>query len=303
MLVPAIAGEGCRTATALLLTSSRSISLYRKIVIKPHEINHDFYKHLRWVQPEMLRPWHPQRSCDLRPLDKVDPTWLRLEYRPFVDVLEKLPEEHKKLFTVQYGHRKDGIAIIREDTVSLVRRHVYDQTSPEFKIARYTISIRDYQVRFATNQKILFSGRERMRCKEMIDKRKKWLRRLREQDYKKFEWIIELLGIIYKPHAPGVRIERTASINALVNLYCNELREKKMNEYKSHLEAEKVPFLEMKLKTLKQIKKDEESINVVCSVDEEIEDTKKLLVKLKTPVTVHPHPVEDTPTVKELPAT
>jgi len=300
MLVPAV-GEGCRTATALLLTSTRRISLYRKIVIKPHEITHDFYKHLRWVQPEMLRPWHPQRSCDLRPLDKVDPTWLRLEYRPFADVLEKLPEEHKKLFTVQYGHRKDGIAIIKEETVSLVRRHVYDQGSPEFKVARYTVMIRDYQVKFATDRAVMFCGRDRKKCKELIDKRKKWLRRIRERDYKLFEWIIELLGIIYKPVAPRVKIERNASINALVNMFCNELREKKMNEYKAHLETEKVPFLEMKLETLKQIKEEEESINVVCSVDEEIEDTKKLLVKLRTPVTVHA--VEDASTIKELPAT
>lgn len=35
--------------------------------------------------------------------------------------------------------------------------------------------------------------------KELIDKRKKQLKLLRKQDYKKFEWILEELDLIYRP--------------------------------------------------------------------------------------------------------
>lgn len=35
--------------------------------------------------------------------------------------------------------------------------------------------------------------------KEMIDKRKKWLSNLRRWDYRRFEWTLEKLNLVYKP--------------------------------------------------------------------------------------------------------
>lgn len=35
--------------------------------------------------------------------------------------------------------------------------------------------------------------------KEKIDKRKKYLSKLRVWDYKRFEWILEKLNLVYKP--------------------------------------------------------------------------------------------------------
>lgn len=64
-----------------------------------------------------------------------------------------------------------------------------------------------------------------------------------------------------------------------------------MKEYKNLLEYEKIPFLEMKLTTLNKIKEDESSINIPCSVDEDIAATKKMLDNLKKgsdAITIHP---------------
>jgi hypothetical protein len=83
-------------------------------------------------------------------------------------------------------------------------------------------------------------------------------------------------------------------------MYCNELRDKKMNDYKMLLESEKVPFLESKLETLQNIKADEESINVSCSVEEEITQTKAMLDKLKLSETITIHPVGSEFEVKQL---
>ncbi|OXA57673.1 28S ribosomal protein S15, mitochondrial [Folsomia candida] len=266
-------------------------SIYAKVVAKRVEIKHDFHKIIKWVPPDYVKPWHPIRSCDLRPLQKTDPNWLKLEFRPFSDIIDKLPEEHRKLFTVEYGHRKDGVDVIMEDTLSQVKCHLFDTTSLPYKIARSTIRIRSLQDQFINHEMTLRSGGHRITCKELIEKRKKWLRRLRKADYKCFEWILDVLGIIFKPDYKNVFVQRRASINVLVHMLCNEIRDKKMKEYKNLLEYEKIPFLEMKLTTLNKIKEDESSINIPCSVDEDIAATKKMLDNLKKgsdAITIHP---------------
>jgi hypothetical protein len=123
----------------------------------------------------------------------------------------------------------------------------------------------------------------------LISKRKKWLGQMRRADYKRFEWILEVLGVLYKLNPPDTRIERKASINVLVNMYCNQVRDKKMGEYKAQLEEEKVPFLKMKLETLQAIRADEQSVNLESSVDDDIRMTRKLLLELeKSHLTIHP---------------
>lgn len=37
-------------------------------------------------------------------------------------------------------------------------------------------------------------------AQELIDRRKKLLKYLRQYDYKKFEWLLEKLNIVYKAH-------------------------------------------------------------------------------------------------------
>lgn len=39
----------------------------------------------------------------------------------------------------------------------------------------------------------------KVRLKELIDLRKKWLKYLRCWDYKRFEWLLEKLDLVYKP--------------------------------------------------------------------------------------------------------
>lgn len=85
------------------------------------------------------------------------------------------------------------------------------------------------------------------------------------------------------------RIERKASLNVLVNIFCNELRDKKMAEYKDELELQKVPFLKMKLETLQAIREDELSVGLQSSVDEDIQETRKRILQLdKEHMTITP---------------
>ena len=66
-----------------------------------------------------------------------------------------------------------------------------------------------------------------------ISSRRKNIGRLREQDYKKYEWLLEKLNLLYKPQPhdapPGQLRERElvarkASIERLTDMWCEELR-------------------------------------------------------------------------------
>ena len=39
----------------------------------------------------------------------------------------------------------------------------------------------------------------KVNLKELIDRRKKFLKYLRRWDYKRFEWLLEKLNLVYKP--------------------------------------------------------------------------------------------------------
>jgi len=98
-----------------------------------------------------------------------------------------------------------------------------------------------------------------------------------------------------------MRIERKAAVDVLVNLYCNEIRDSKMEEFKAELEKEKVPFLEFKLETLKSIKEDEESINLSSSVDDDIKSTEKRLAELKKEhMVIYPSSQREIPSTNNL---
>ncbi|ODM94878.1 28S ribosomal protein S15, mitochondrial [Orchesella cincta] len=284
----------------LLITSSRFLHTTPAACLRKERViatidNHEFHKIIKYNRPEKLKSWDPRKSGDLRPLGEIDPKWLKFEFQPFSEVIDKLPEEHRRIFTVGFGKRSDGTKILLQNDLDKTRRHKYDTTSLDFKVTWSTWRIRNLQDLFAKNPTQQRSRHFKVKVKELIEKRGKWLNQMRHQDYKRFEWIIEVLGVIYKntPKKPA-RVERKASINVLVNLYCNEMRDKKMLEYKTQLELEKVPFLQTKLETLMAIRADEESISMPSSVDQDIRDTRKLLLELeKNHMTIHPTKITD----------
>ena len=80
-----------------------------------------------------------------------------------------------------------------------------------------------------------------------INTRRVLLRWLREKDYKKFEWLLEALNIVYKPR-PFIHeeIQRRVHQSRLTALWCDELRAHKLDQFKSELEAEQPAFLREK---------------------------------------------------------
>jgi len=186
-----------------------------------------------------------------------------------------------------------------------------------------TVKIRNAQALMPVSIPIRRSHLDRTRLKELIEKRKKYLNQLRLKDYRKFEWLIEVLGILFQPFPEYVacrnivlqylknsdligtsfnsfsrflkeRVERKKSITRLTDMYCEAIRQKRLNEYKDDLDSQKIPFLEEKLATLRSIKGDEDSMNIPCSVEKEIQDTVKRLEVLNNSF-MEVKPVPDQP--------
>lgn len=106
---------------------------------------------------------------------------------------------------------------------------------------------------------------------------------LRRWDYKKFEWLLETLNIEYKP-APTIseKVTRKESLRKLCNLYCDGIREDRLNKYKLQLENEQPAFLEEKIRALQFIRDEQRNCGVEVTVtEEEINDIRKQLEEIK----------------------
>ena len=127
------------------------------------------------------------------------------------------------------------------------------------------------------------NSKEKVNLKELIDKRKKFLRLLRIYDYKRFEWLIEKLDVIYRPYPEKFHwITRKESLKKLCRTHCDGIRQERLDAYKMQLQAKQIGFLEDKIKNLEFIRNEQIECKVPVTVlPEEINAVKKQLADLK----------------------
>lgn len=110
----------------------------------------------------------------------------------------------------------------------------------------------------------------KVHLKELIDKRKRFLRYLRAWDYKRFEWALEKLDLVYKPYPSKFHwITRKDSLRKLTDQHCEDIRQTRLNEYRKELEDQQISFLERKLKNLQLIRSEQQELQVPVTVSEE----------------------------------
>lgn len=160
------------------------------------------------------------------------------------------------------------------EMVKKVQRHEQDYKSAESRLAHMTARIRSLQ---EVMEKFPRNKRMKVQLKEKIDKRKRFLRILRRQDYKKFEWVLEKLDLVYKDYPEAYfRIERKASLRKLTKIHCDDIKQQRLDEYRTELEAQQLEFLEQKIKNLEFIRNEQIACKVKVTVTpEEIEESKK----------------------------
>ncbi|XP_020290303.1 28S ribosomal protein S15, mitochondrial [Pseudomyrmex gracilis] len=173
----------------------------------------------------------------------------------------------KKMFTLQFQPCKQRHFVERAKAVDLVKRHELDAKSPEAQIAALTSRIHYLQEYVVANP---YDSSTRVALKEKIERRRKFLRCLRLADYKRFEWVLEKLNLIYKPlPEPPFQVTRKDSFRRLTKNHCDTIMQDKLDKYKSELKELQKEFYKEKAEKLAFIRKEELECNVEPTVSEE----------------------------------
>lgn len=118
------------------------------------------------------------------------------------------------------------------------------------------------------------NGRTNKILKEMIEKRKKYLSILRNEDYKCFEWLLEKLDLEYKPQPHSfIMIARKEGLRQLTRIHCEDVRNLRLDEYKAELQSQQLPFLGEKLKHLEFLRKEQLDLGLEVTVSQNDIDT------------------------------
>ncbi|KAH8321292.1 hypothetical protein KR074_000672 [Drosophila pseudoananassae] len=234
---------------------------------------------IKWVRPEKIACYKPEKSGDLSKLPPLKGDELLPEFRDCKE-LEKADNTVKSLFLLSNNANYLTTKYYRNEMVKDVQRHAQDYGSVEAKLANMTALIRRYQERMESHPR---DKMIKVRLKELIDKRKKFLKYLRRWDYARFEWILEKLDLVYKPPPEHFHwITRKESLQKLTDSYCENLKEERLEAYHKQLQAQQIPFLEEAIKKMEFVRKEQISCDVPVTVTEEqIADSKKQLAQLR----------------------
>lgn len=188
------------------------------------------------------------------------------------DLLRDAPEEVKKSCSLEFANNYNLTAHVKQELVKKVQDHKLDVDSLSVVIASMTVGIRNDQEQLEEELRS-HGSRNRHRSISLagrIRKRLVLLRWLRQKDYKKFEWLLETLNIVYKPR-PFVHeeIQRRVHQSRLTALWCDELRLHKLDTYKQSLDKQKPGFLREKAEKFKWIMKEEEELGMPATVTQE----------------------------------
>ncbi|XP_059051598.1 small ribosomal subunit protein uS15m [Achroia grisella] len=231
---------------------------------------------IKWVRPAYVPAYKPEKSGDLENIANIPQGALGKDYA-LSDEIKDAPESVKKIFSVAHLGQKEYNALVTKDLIDRVRRHNYDENTAETRIARLTGHIRCLQ---ETMEKYPKNVKAKQTVQELIDKRKKMLKYLRQYDYKKFEWLLEKLNIEYKGHPDTFhKLSRKESLRKLTEMHCEDIRNKKLTDYRNLLESQQGPFLSSKLEALKFIKSEQTELQLAVTVSDQ--DIKKVEQQLE----------------------
>ncbi|KAK6633307.1 hypothetical protein RUM44_003908 [Polyplax serrata] len=254
---------------------------------------------INWIKPWKKPIYHPSNTGDLVPYEKPPKNTIRLGFEKSSE-LQSASDAVKKVFSLEYLPPRYSYLVYEAQMVDKVKAYEGDINSLEVKIARYTAAIRYNRERLAVLPKSK-RGLLMTRVKELIDKRQKKLKVLRKRDYKKFEWILEELQLLYKPRVFTGRVTKKEAITLLAQLTAEKNKEFVLGNFKKTLSDQKVPFLEKKLEKLKWIQTMEKNNNLEQTVtDDDINECSEKLEKVKIEVAegrnfirrVHPFTLE-----------
>ncbi|XP_068248279.1 small ribosomal subunit protein uS15m isoform X2 [Palaemon carinicauda] len=215
-----------------------------------------------WRRPKYIPSWTPTKSEDLEPCAEPDPSNPPLKLLPAEDAYRELDEVTKRFLSLEMSSREESMKIARLQMLRKVQRHKYDCGSLESEIAMLTCKIRNLQVSVQKHKKDI---RSKCILIETIGRRKRLLKHLRRMDYKRFEWLLEKINMVYKPFPTSYHsITRKNSLRKLVQLQKEDIKTKKLEEYREALKKQEEAFLKEKAETLEWIAKAEAEFKITA---------------------------------------
>lgn len=119
----------------------------------------------------------------------------------------------------------------------------------------------------------------------MLRARHQLIKNLRETDYKQYEWLLERLDLEFKPkpqEEDKIMIARKEGLRQMTRMYCEDVRNQKLEAYKKELETQQLPFLEQKLKNLQFIRNEQIELKADVTISQQqINETRKQYEELK----------------------
>lgn len=225
----------------------------------------DDYK-IKWTRPVKIPSIDPRQTGDLGIKVSVKSTDIKSYYQNSKE-LQDADEIVKKMFTLAFQPKKESRNLEREKVIGLVKRHVCDRGSAEVRIAAMTSEIQYLQKYMEKHPKNI---KTKVFLKELIDKRRKYLGHLRTWDYRRFEWLLEHLNLIYvaQPEVPGP-VSRKNALRQLTKNYCDDIIQQKLNAFKAELKEQQKTFFAQKAKNLEYILEEEKKYGLEPTVTQE----------------------------------
>lgn len=221
---------------------------------------------IKWVRPEKICCTSRERSGDMIGSADVDLTHPVAEFRDCA-LLHAADPEVRKLFSLESFPGKKTAHHLRGNMRAEVERHALDVGSMEAIIGDQTARIRRLQDIYAAHPR---NRKLKVFLKELIEKRHHFLGTLRRWDYPRFEWLLDKLDIVYRPSpAETPLVGRKYALRKLTDQHCDDLREKKLLDYRKHLESQQVDFLQRKIKHLEFIQREQEELQITQTVTQE----------------------------------
>jgi len=227
---------------------------------------------MNWKKPVRIETCNPAISGDIGGLEhfgEVDLTQPPVHLEGSQE-LESAEEEVKRVLSLEFARRKDVTNKLKKTVVKNFQRHKLDMNSSEVNIAVCTVRIRNLQ-HYLINLWPYKNQPVKNKLTYLIASRRKMLIGLREEDYRKYEWILEKLNLFYKPvpKYDHIEISRRASIERLTDIWCQELKQNRLDKYKRKLEEEQPKFLRNKAAKLQHIMQEEKDLGLQATVNQE----------------------------------
>ncbi|XP_071578036.1 small ribosomal subunit protein uS15m [Temnothorax nylanderi] len=221
---------------------------------------------ITWVRPKKVSNLSFEKSGDQGLKVNVTSSDFGKMYNELPE-LKDASDIVKKMFTLQFLPRKETTDVRKEKVLELVRRHRLDWKSPEAQIATMTSDIHQLQQHLTEYPK---NTKMKVKLLETIAKRRKMLKFLRQWDYRRFEWVLEKLNLVYKPTPEFPhQITRKDSLRRLTEKHCDKLVQGKLDTYKRELKELQKDFYTEKAEKLAFIRKEELACGLQPSVSEE----------------------------------